>query len=89
MKISEFLSHGSGNGVELRDLVRMTGLSEREVRQSIQRDRLAGVPILSDNINGYFLPGDEHDVSRCARSLRHRAAEINRVADAIERTAVQ
>ena len=84
--IADLLSHGSENGVGLRDLVSMTGLSEREVRQIIQRERLAGVPILSDNLSGYFLPGNTNEVAHCVSSLRNRANEILRTANAIAET---
>ncbi len=85
MKISDFISQGSENGVGLRDLVNMTGWPERVVRAEIHRERLNGVPILSDNASGYFFPSSERDKAQCVRSLRHRAKEIGRVADAIEK----
>lgn len=85
--IADLLSHGAENGVGLRDLVSMTGLSEREVRQMIQRERLDGVPVLSDNLSGYFLPGNTNEIVQCVSSLRHRANEILRSADAIEKAA--
>lgn len=85
MKISDFLSCGAENGVGLRDLANVTQKPERAVRQQIQQERLSGVPILSDNTSGYFLPGNDAEIVRCVRSLRHRAREIGRVADAIEK----
>ena len=63
----------------------MTCLSEREVRAAIQHERLNGVPILSDNQNGYFLPGDQKEIDCFLRSMRHRAKEILAVADAVGR----
>lgn len=81
--IADLLSHGAENGVGLQDLVSMTGLSEREVRQIIRRERLAGVPVLSDNLSGYFLPGNTDEIVQCAISLRSRAHEILRTANAI------
>ena len=81
--ISDFLSHGPQNGLHLSDLVRLTGWTEREVRRIIQAERLRGVPILSDNANGYFLPVTAADRAACVRSLRGRAQEILSVADAI------
>ena len=50
--ISQFLLAGAGQGLHLRDLVKLTGRTEREVRQMIQAERLRGIPILSDNQNG-------------------------------------
>lgn len=88
MKISELLLHGAGNGVGLRDLSRVTSLSEREVRQAIQHERLNGVPILSNNRDGYFLPKNEAEITACVRSLRHRANEVLRTADSIENAVI-
>lgn len=87
MKISDLLSHGAENGVGLRHLVHITNLSEREIRAAIQRERLNGAPILSNNRDGYFLPGNEAEVSYCVRSLKHRANEILKTADSIEKAA--
>ena len=88
MKIFDLLSPGAENGVGLRDLSHIANLSEREIRAEIQRERLNGAPILSDNKNGYFLPGNETELTYCIRSLRHRANEILRTANAIEKAAV-
>lgn len=49
----------------------------------IAAERLHGVPVLSDNSSGYFLPGDEIERAQFVRSMRHRAGEILRVADAV------
>ena len=86
--ISKFLLAGAGQGLHLRDLVRITHLSEREVRQMIRAERLRGIPILSNNQDGYFLPGDEAERDAFVRSMRHRADEIHRAAEAVEKTEV-
>ena len=62
----------------------LTGLSDRELRLMIEAERRKGTPILSDNIHGYFLPGDSAERDRCVRSLRRRAGEIMETAAAIE-----
>lgn len=82
--ISKYLLEGSQNGLHLRDLARITGDDERIIRKLIAQERKQGVPILSDNINGYFLPGSDEERRRCVRSLRHRAMEILKAALAIE-----
>lgn len=82
--VASLLSEGRENGLHLRDLVAITGWPEREVRQQIHTERRQGVPILSDNANGYFLPANEDEREHCVRSMRHRAAEILRAAAAIE-----
>lgn len=82
--ISRFLLNGKENAIHLRDLVAITGLSEREVRQQIHIERRRGIPILSDNLSGYYLPKNDAERVHCVRSLRHRAAEILKAAAAIE-----
>lgn len=85
IKISDFLSAGQENAVPIRHLKTVTGLDGRTVRLMIQRERLAGVPILADNQTGYFLPANEDEQQRCVRSMKHRAGEIIKTAQAIER----
>lgn len=82
--ISDFLSTGRTNAVTLHHLQGMTGLKEREIRRMIQQERLEGIPICADNVAGYYLPANDAEKMRCARSMRHRAAEIDATAKAIE-----
>lgn len=84
VKIADFLSHGTDHGVHLSDLVKLTDLPERTVRQMIHQERRKHIPILSNNKDGYYLPGSEHEKDDCVRSLRKRAAEILEAADGIE-----
>lgn len=87
MWIADFLNHGAENGVNLHHLEKMTGLSGREVRREIERERRAGELIISDNRNGYFMTDDPAEAQRFARSMRRRASEIARTARAIEEAA--
>lgn len=82
--IANLLSYGPQNGLHLSDLVRLTDRTGRDVRREIQFERLQGVPILSNNVDGYFLPETDADHAACVRSLRGRAREILDVANAIE-----
>lgn len=75
---------GQENGLHLQDLVRITGWTEREVRQQIHRERRQHIPILSNNRDGYFLPGNPQERTSCVRSMRHRAGQILAAAKAIE-----
>ena len=84
--ISRLLSHGRENAVPLRHLTAMTKLDGRTVRAMIAAERLAGVPILSDNSTGYYLPGNAAEKERFIRSMKHRAKEIERAAEAIEKS---
>ena len=84
--ISRLLSHGRENAVPLRHLTAMTKLDGRTVRAMIAEERLAGAPILADNSTGYFLPASEDEKAQFIRSMKHRAKEIERVAEDIEKS---
>ena len=74
MRIADLLSHGQENAVPLQHLVALTNTDERTVRAKIAAERLAGVPI----------PGNKGERERFVRSMRHRAKEIERAAEAVE-----
>ena len=82
--ISRLLMHGAKNGLHLSDLTKMTDRTEREVRMMIHSERRRGVPILSNNRDGYYLPGSDAERAQCVKSLRHRANEILKAAMSIE-----
>ena len=82
--ISDFLHAGRENAQPLVDLCKLTGMDGRQVRLCIQRERLMGEPILSDNAHGYYLPGSEREVREFVRSMRHMAREIEKAAGVIE-----
>ena len=86
--ISRLLMHGQENGLHLSELTKMTDRPEREVRMMIHSERRRGVPILSNNRDGYYLPGSDAERAQCVKSLRHRANEILKAASAIERAEV-
>lgn len=83
-RISDFLSRGQENSVSLTQLQQWTGLDKRVIRQRIAAERFRGVPILADNQTGYYLPATEEERKRCVRSMKHRAKEIYKAAQAIE-----
>lgn len=82
-KVERLLSHGAENAVPLQHLVKLTDEDPRQVRQQIHAARLQGIPILSDNKSGYFLPETQDDVDNFVRSMLHRAYEIARVANTV------
>ena len=84
-KIADLLSYGQENAIPRRHLEKLTGLDGRTVRLMIERERHEGVPILADNVTGYYLPATEYEKAACVHSMRHRAGEIMRTARAIER----
>ena len=83
--ISRLLMEGANNGLHLQNLVRLTGLTEREVRLQIHAERRRGIPILSNSKDGYYLPGNEYEKAECVRQMRGRAWEILAAAAAVEK----
>ena len=84
--ISSLLMRGQENAIPLRQIVKLTGINGRVVRGMISEERLNGTPILSYNATGYYLPASEDEKVRFIRSMKHRAKEIERAAEAIEKT---
>lgn len=82
--IASLLPYGAERAVSLRQLADMTGLSTREVRRSIQRERLNGVPICEAGA-GYFLAENDEERRRWIISMRGRARQILKAARAVER----
>ncbi len=82
--ITEFLKPGADNGIHLVELMLLTGADGRTVRKAIESERRRGVPILSDNKSGYFLPTCQTDIDLFIRSMRRRAGEISLTAAAVE-----
>lgn len=78
--IADLLLPGRENAIPRRELERLTGLDGRTVRLMIERERREGRPILADNA----IPATEHERAACVRSMRHRAGEIMKSAQAIE-----
>ena len=83
-KISSLLLEGRENAIPRRELERLTDLDGRTVRLMIEQERRAGIPVLADNSTGYFLPANDNERAECVRSMRHRAGEILKTAQAIE-----
>lgn len=89
-KIADLLCRGQENAVPLRDLCSMTSFDERTVRRMIERERRAGIPILSSvgGTTGYFLPANPAEVERFTKSMFSRAREIALTANAVRRCAL-
>ena len=86
MQIVDLLSHGQENAIPLRQIAGLTNIDERTIREKIAAERLSGVPILSDNKTGYFLPANEKEKERFFQNMKHRAKEIERAAKAVEKS---
>ena len=85
MKIADYLNTGRAGAVPLRHLEAVTDLDGRVIRQMIANERKKGVPILSDNVTGYWLSASEEETNRFLRSMRHRANEIITACNALEK----
>jgi len=86
--ISALLLHGEANAIPISLLATWTGWNRRDIRRQIQRERQAGACICVNNRDGYYLADSEAERAACVRSMRHRAAEVERTARAIERAEV-
>lgn len=82
--VAELLSCGQQNATPRRELEKMTGWNGRMVRLMIEKERRSGIPILSDNSSGYYLPGNSAERAQFVRSMRNRAEEILKTAQAVE-----
>mgnify|MGYP004617109419 FL=1 len=64
--VQAFLLEGEANALPMRELARLVGVSERQARKIIERERRNGSMILSSD-NGYFLPspdGERYEIRR-------------------------
>lgn len=82
-QIADLLGTGKGNATPTKHLMMLTGWDERTVRKQIEHERRRGIPILSCK-DGYFLSADEAERAAFVASMRGRAREILRTADAVE-----
>lgn len=69
--IQAFLLEGEANALPMRELARLVGVSERQARKIIERERRNGSMILSSD-NGYFLPSPDCERYEIRRYI-HRA----------------
>ena len=83
MRIADLLLVGEQNAVPLQHIKKMVDLPERKIRKMIQTEREQHIPIVSDG-NGYYLAKTEQEKNRFVRGMRNRAAEIVKVAEAVE-----
>lgn len=78
--ICSLLERGVENAISLRELELITGQNQREIRRRVHFERRAGMLIMSDSTNGYFLPASPDDIRRFAKSMSHRAKSIAQIA---------
>lgn len=68
----KLLPRGANNAVPMTDLARVSGLSERGVRKSIEHMRRNGSVICS-NDNGYYLPDNQLELRDYVNRMTKRA----------------
>ncbi len=85
--IADFLGHDRESARKGWELCAALHMDSRTLRQQIERERRAGALIVSDNKNGYWLTDDPAEAQAFARSMRHRARQIVKIAQAVERGA--
>lgn len=83
-QVKKFLLEGEANALPMRELARLTGVSERQVRKLIERERRAGGLILSSG-KGYFLPSPDNAHSEMRRYIRRVDARMCSNRNAVKR----
>lgn len=69
------IGDGAENARHKSELIRLTGMQDRELRKTIEYLRRQGVVILSGN-SGYYFPADETELKAFVRQEEHRAKSI-------------
>ncbi len=73
--ILQLIGSGEDNAVHLSELIKHTGLHNREVRKCIEQLRRSGEVIISST-NGYFRPETPAELKRYINQETHRAKSI-------------
>lgn len=77
MQFIDFIGCGKENAVTRRSLCRLTGLSDRAVRETIEQARHEGYIILNDQDGtGYYMTADIDAIERQYRQNQSRALSI-------------
>ena len=74
-RILSAIGEGQENAVHLSELIRISGMTDRELRKTIEYIRRQGIVILSGN-SGYYFPADEAELKAFVRQEEHRARSI-------------
>ena len=74
-RILSAIGEGQKNAVHLSELIRISGMTDRELRKTIEYLRRQGVVIISGN-SGYYFPADEAELSEYVRKEEHRARSV-------------
>ena len=86
LQISDVLPRERESALKMRDLKELFSKDSRTIRLMIQRERRR-VPILSDNMSGYWVSNSEEEIRQFTGSMRRRARQIWTTAANVERAA--
>ena len=73
--IISVIGTGEQNAAHLKDIIKLTGITNRIVRKYIEDLRRSGAVIIANN-KGYFFPSDEGEIKRYIRQEESRAKSI-------------
>ena len=82
--IMAFMPKGRENGVSMRYIAQMTGMSEREVRSAVNEARLAGHMIVGDDC-GYYVAGSVEELVVYFFRLRKHAKTTQSILRKVKR----
>lgn len=79
--VSEILLRGSEHAIPGRQICAQLGISPRQLRTIVERERRNGYPICancSGRHTGYFLAADRDEIEHYCKVLFRRAGEIHK-----------
>lgn len=84
--IADYLGHDRESARKGRELCAALDMDSRTLRQRIEVERRRGAAIVADNRSGYWLTNDPAEAQALVRSMRARAREILKTAQAVEKS---
>lgn len=77
--VREYLKEGRENAITRRELIMLTGLTDREIREEIRHISMEEVPVINlGDGEGYFIPEDASDILKYIGQETSRAREIEK-----------
>lgn len=76
MNITNYIPKGKENAITRKDLCKITGLSDRNVRERISQARRETVIINLQNGNGYYQPTEAAEIEQFVRQETARLKSI-------------
>jgi len=82
--ILSLIRTGAANGIHLQELIKLTGLKNRELRKQIEHFRRSGIVIISDK-HGYYYPSDSVELGTYIKQEQSLARSINKTLTAAKK----